>query len=394
MKAANELSFDTFPNLCHKSRKNRAGIEWKRVSIHPIVKRYKIAQVGIGNRGKVHANAILSLPNQFELVGLCDLDRPKLDAYAAAKGLPPGILFDDAERMVANTHPDVFCFVTPPAARLPLVELAVRYRVKGLAFEKPMANSLAEAWEITRLCREHGVKAVVSHQHKYLASFQKVKEILDAGEIGAVNRIDASCQAWLAQLGTHYMDYILWANGGGRARWVVGHVHGKELLSDSHPSPNYALGVIGFENGVRSVLELGRLAPSYMPPQVFWLDDRLTAYGTHGYAWCDPDGRWGALTRASGGEVVGGQGDTWADQEATRLQPPYFRDLHAWLEDDSRGHPCCVELAYHGYEILTGLCLSALDRVRVDLPLDPARCEDVFERMRCELPECPERREA
>src|SRR6476646_5499097 len=124
------------------------------------MKCYKIAQVGIGNRGKVHANAILSLPDQFELVGLCDLDRPKLDAYAASKGLRPELLFDDAERMVANTHPDVFCFVTPPAARLPLVELAVRYRVKGLAFEKPMANSLAEAWEITRLCREHGVKAV------------------------------------------------------------------------------------------------------------------------------------------------------------------------------------------------------------------------------------------
>ena len=34
-------------------------------------------------------------------------------------------------------------------------------------------------------------------------------------------------QAWLSQLGTHYMDYILWANGGSRARWVVGHVHGR-----------------------------------------------------------------------------------------------------------------------------------------------------------------------
>jgi predicted dehydrogenase len=293
--------------------------------------------------------------------------------------------------MLARTRPDVFCFVTMPDVRRSMVDLAVRYEVPALAFEKPMANSLAEAWDITRICRARSIKAVVSHQQKYLTSFEQVKRILDAGEIGRVTRIDATCQPWLAQIGTHYMDYILWANGTARAQWVVGHVHGKELLADSHPSPNYTLGVVGFENGVRSVLELGRLSPSYMPPEAFWLDNRLTAYGTHGYAWCDTNGRWGAFTRATGGEIVGGQGEGWDAQQSTRLQPLYFRDLHAWLEDDTRVHPCSVEQAYHGYEILSGLCLSALDHVRVDLPLDPARCGDAFERMRRELPDCPER---
>jgi hypothetical protein len=45
-------------------------------------------------------------------------------------------------------------------------------------------------------------------------------------------------------------------------------------------------------------------------------------------------------------------------------------------------------LAYHGYEILEGMCLSALDNVRIGLPLqDPGASDDILERMRGALPE-------
>ena len=125
-----------------------------------------------------------------------------------------------------------------------------------------------------------------------------------------------------------------------------------------------------------------------MPKDKFWVDNRLTVWGAQGYAWADTDGRWGALTRHSAPEVIGGPGDPWHVQQRQRLQPLYLRDLADWLDDDAKPHPCRVELAYHGYEILEGLCLSALDHTRVDLPLaDPAHREDILARMRRELPE-------
>lgn len=344
--------------------------------------RYRIAQVGCGARGKVHLDAWLRTPERFELVAVCDLDEAKMREAVSARGVSPA-LYTDAERMLAETQPDVFCFSTQPHIRLEMVELAARYGVKGLAFEKPMATSLREAREIMRLCREHGIRAAVSHQQKYLTSFQELKRLLDRGAIGEVSRIEATCQAWLAQLGTHFVDYVLWANGGQRAEWVVGHVHGKGLLSDSHPSPDYTMGIIGFENGVRAVVEFGKLAPSYMPPQLFWTDNRMTVYGRRGYVWCDTNGRWGAL---ADGQLTGGAGPTWGEQERTTLQPAFVRDLADWLDDPAKLHPCNLEITYHGYEILEALCLSALDHVRIDLPLDPARCDDVIARMREELP--------
>jgi len=352
---------------------------------------YAVAQVGCGARGKTHLDGWLQNPVRFDVVALCELDETRMRQVAEERSISPA-LYTDAEQMLADTRPDVFCFSTQPDVRLSMVELAAKYSVKGLAFEKPMATSIAEAERITRLCRDHGIKAVVSHQQKYLTSLQKVKELIDAGEIGEVQQITASCQAWLAQLGTHYMDYVLWVNGGSRAKWVVGHVHGRELLADNHPSPNFTMGHMVFENGVRAVVEFGKLAASYMGPECFWVDNRLTAYGTHGYAWGDTDGRWGAFTHCSGGEVIGDEGDGWDVQAATRLQPLFAADLADWLDDDARPHPCNVEISYHGYEILEGLCISALERRRVDLPLDTSQCVDIFGRMRNELPDCPERR--
>lgn len=352
--------------------------------------RYRVAQVGCGGRGKVHLDGWLKTADRFELVAVCDLDEQKMKAAVESRSIFPS-LYTDADKMLSETQPDVFCFSTPPDVRLPLVELAGRHPMKGLVFEKPMATSLKEAWEITRICREHGIKAAVSHQQKYLTSFQKLKQVLDAGEIGEIVRIDASCRAWLLQLGTHYVDYVLWANGGHRALWVVGHVHGKELLANSHPSPDYCLGQIAFENGVRSYVEFGYLSLSNRDDDAFWLDSRLTAYGTHGYVWCDTDGRWGALTPATSGRPLVEQGEKWNVQESTTLQPLFARDFAAWLDDDGQTHPCNLEITYHGYEIMEALCLSGMNHCRVDLPLDPAKCEDIFARMRRELPECPKR---
>ncbi|MBD3181246.1 gfo/Idh/MocA family oxidoreductase [Candidatus Poribacteria bacterium] len=353
--------------------------------------KYRVAQVGIGHRGVIHANAFLQISDRFELVGLCDINQERLNGYANDKKLPSEILFTDAEKMMEATKPDVFCFVTQPDLRLPMAKLAGKYNVKGLAFEKPMATSLKEAWAITKMCKDKGIKAIISHQHKYLTSMQKMKEIVDSGDIGEVSYVNATCQAWLAQLGTHYMDYILWANNGSPARWAVGHVHGKELLSDHHLSPNYTMGHVEFENGVRSYFEFGKLSASHMPKENFWVDDRLTVYGTYGYAWGDANGRWGAFTKSSGGDVIGEVGDDWGTQQSTRLQPLYMKDFADWLDDDSKVHPCNIDISYHGYEILEAVCISAVDNIRVDLPLDPDTCEDIFERMRKELPECPER---
>jgi len=363
-----------------------------------IMRKYRVAQVGCGHRGVVHIDGWLDNPDRFELVGLCDLDRGKMDEAVASRDMDPK-LYDDADAMLAELQPDVFCFSTQPDVRLAMVQLAAKHGVIGLAFEKPMATSVGEAKEIARLCNAHGIKTIVSHQQKYLSSMQKAKSIVDSGDIGDIVEVRGTSTCGLTDLGTHYMDYMLWANNRERVRWVVGHVHGTRQLDHHHPTPDFFVARMEFANGVRGLMEIGILAPHHMQNAPVWLDSRLTITGTHGYAWADTDGRWGAFTRASGGEVLGGTGPGydpekpgagWITQQATMLQGPYLRDFADWLDDDAKEHPCNLDIALHGFEVLQAGCLSALDHTRKDLPLsDPADEVDIFERMKAELSPVP-----
>jgi len=345
--------------------------------------RYRVALLGGGGRGRLHAAAFLANADRFEVVAICDKDPERLAAYhGRLHQLAPRIgsvrQYGDAEQMLSEVKPDVFSFVTLPDARLELVELGVAHGVAAIEFEKPMALSLDEARRIRDVCDRAGVKAIVSHQHKYGEHWREAKQIVERGELGDVHTIHATSKGWLLIYGTHLIDSIMFLNDWSRGEWVVGHVHGSGKLGDSHPSPDYIMAQVEFANGARGILECGDLAPSLSGDLDFWVDAGVTVYGSEGWLRVFVGDGWQAVTRSSGGLISGpGQLDAYVDQ------PPYIAELADWLDDDEMAHSCRLDRAYHGFEIVTAACLSGLERRRIDLPLEPG--ESVIERMRREL---------
>ena len=106
------------------------------------MKTYRVALVGCGNRGAIHAEAFLDNKERFELVALCDLDPERLETLSGRLGI--STTYSDARTMLEREHPDVFCFATLPHIRLSLIELGVSCGVKTIAYEKPIATSLSE----------------------------------------------------------------------------------------------------------------------------------------------------------------------------------------------------------------------------------------------------------
>ena len=74
----------------------------------------RVAQVGCGNRGNVHIEGWLGQPERFEVVALCELDAARMRSAVDELGLDVA-QYADADRMLAETRPDLFCFVTQPA---------------------------------------------------------------------------------------------------------------------------------------------------------------------------------------------------------------------------------------------------------------------------------------
>ncbi len=328
-----------------------------------VAEEHTVAILGGGPRGKDHARAFMENSDRFEIVGVCDMDAERLGELHEI--CPETKSFANCSEMLGETKPDVFCFATLPHIRLDMIELGARFGVKAIAYEKPMATSLAEAKQMNDICEEAGIKTIVSHQHKYGDHWIKAKEIADGGEIGEVTLIHATAKGWLLQYGTHLADYMMFLNGGSRIKWVTGHVQGREKLSDSHPSPDYAIGRFEFENGVQGIMECGDLAPDFPGEMPFWHNAGATIYGTEGYARVCVGTGWTAVTKSSDG-VIGEPGKFSVPHD----QPLYIRDLAAWLDDPEHIHPCNGDVSHHGFQFVMGICLSSLERRRIDLPVD------------------------
>jgi hypothetical protein len=123
----------------------------------------------------------------------------------------------------------------------------------------------------------------------------------------------------------------------------------------------------------------------------FFTDNRLTVYGETGYAWAECNGRWAAFTAKTGGQLLSGSLGTWPE-ERVGAQIRYTAAFADWLDDDSKVHLCNVEQAYNGYEAVEAVCISALDKTRIDLPLNLSLGKaDVLRRMESELSDTPRR---
>jgi predicted dehydrogenase len=327
-------------------------------------KKYTVAVLGAGKRGKLHAK-LFHQNDRFQLVGLCDIDKERLAAAAPECGNPE--IFGDAAKMLAETKPDIFCFCTPPAIRLNLFRLGSEHNVKLIAYEKPMSTNFAEATEIMKLARETGIKTVLSHQHRYGEHFQKVKQIVDSGVLGRIHTVYGHAWGWYLHMVTHVLDYVRCLNNGAEAEWVVGQVHGREKLSDNHPSPDYVGGFIHFANGVRGMVEIGALSPDIPECEYPWHKERIGVQGTDGFAECLIGSGWRAVTKDG---LLSGPGKFDYDHD----QGLYIADIADWL-DGTKVHPCNGESSYKGFELAMGLLRSAIERKMIHFPLGPGENE-------------------
>jgi predicted dehydrogenase len=322
-------------------------------------RKYKVVVVGMGKRGMHHASAFQA-NGRFEVTGVCDIDAARVDAAAAKLGVP--VKGTDAKEVVSAAKPDVFCFCTMPNVRTPMIRVGIESGARLIAMEKPVALNSTEGFEVRRLLEASGVKAVVSHQHRYGVHYQAVKQVIASGALGRVHTVYGTATGWMMHMLSHLVDYMRWYNGEAEAEWVMAQAAGRGKLSDVHPSPDYIGGFIQFANGVRGVVECGAGAPDVPEVDYWWRKCRIGAQGTDGYAEVLTGGGWRAVTKHG---VSGGEGCMNYDLD----MPPYIQQMADWLDDEAKVHPCNFASAYKGFEITMGLCRSVAEGGQIALPL-------------------------
>jgi len=327
--------------------------------------KYRVVVVGMGKRGLHHAQAFQA-NGRFQVVGVCDIDPARLEAAAAKFGAEKD---SDAARLAAKVKPDVFCFCTLPGLRSEMIKAGIASGAKLIAFEKPVALNTKEGFAVKKLLDGSGVKAVVSHQHRYGEHYRKVKEVVASGALGHVHTVYGTASGWMMHMLSHLIDYARWYNGEAPAQWAMAQAAGALKFSDLHPSPDYIGGFVQFANGVRGVFECGGGAPDVPEVDYWWRKCRIGAQGTDGFAEVLTGGGWRAVTKNG---ACSGPGCMNYDLD----MPPYIQEMADWLDDDRKVHSCNFASAYAGFEIMMALCRSAAKGGQVALPLTEA-CDEI-----------------
>lgn len=190
----------------------------------------KVGIAGLGRSGwGIHANALSYLPEQFEVVAVCDPDparqqeaqqRFECRAYAGYADL---VADDEIELMVVAAPSQFHRQDTITALRAG----------KHVMVEKPMGINLAEVDEMIAVARETGQLLTVNQNYRYAADFQKIREVIASGVLGRIIQIRLAVH----QFKRRWDWQTLKQNGGGILNNHGAHVVDWAMLLIDDPEP-------------------------------------------------------------------------------------------------------------------------------------------------------------
>jgi predicted dehydrogenase len=227
----------------------------------------------------------------IEIVSCYSRSADKRRAFAAKYGGRAAesyeeILRDDAIEAIVNT--------TPNGAHLETTRMAAAAG-KHVFLDKPIANSVAEGAEITRICAQAGVVLALGYQRRRESQFRWIKAEIETGRFGRLVQAEANISrdrlgkidlsSWryqaagmpggvMLQIGIHYVD-VLEMLLGPVAR-VNGMLAQLVLPGDN---PDVASLMLEHENGA-----ISNLTASYASASEYYM---MNVYGKEASAYYD-----------------------------------------------------------------------------------------------------------
>jgi predicted dehydrogenase len=147
----------------------------------------RVAVVGCGYWGPNLIRNLVSCP-ATQVAAVCDRDAARLQR--ARELAPCARALTDFDAVLADDAVEAVAIATPPRTHGPLGKAALQAG-KHVLIEKPMATSLAQAEELLALAEAAGRTLLIDHTFLYSPAIRKVKELIDAGELGDVYYIDS-----------------------------------------------------------------------------------------------------------------------------------------------------------------------------------------------------------
>ncbi|WP_079527365.1 Gfo/Idh/MocA family protein [Halobacillus hunanensis] len=142
----------------------------------------KVAIIGCGSIAQNRHLMEYEANEQVDIMAVCDIVEERAMVTAEAFGARS---YTDYEDLLAKENVDAVSVCLPNYLHAP-VSIASLNAGAHVLCEKPMATSSEEAEEMINTAARTGKKLMIAHNQRFVASHQKARQLIEAGEIGKV----------------------------------------------------------------------------------------------------------------------------------------------------------------------------------------------------------------
>ncbi len=225
----------------------------------------KVGVLGAGHLGKIHLH-LLNASEYYQLVGFYDTDTQNAETLSKEKGYKS---FDSIKSLIEAC--EMIDIVTPTLYHHE-VALKALEAGKHIFVEKPIANSLLEALEITAKAKNNNLLGQVGHVERFNPAFKAVRDyithpmFIESHRLAEFNPRGTDVPVVL-DLMIHDIDIIL-SIVKGKVKSVS--ASGVSVISST---PDIANARIEFENGCVANLTASRISLKKMRKTRFFQKD-------------------------------------------------------------------------------------------------------------------------
>ena len=282
------------------------------------MKTYRAAVIGCSRMGGFIDNEVVGSPTYIppyshgagfyacertDLVACSDLRVEVMEEFGKRYDVPKGRQYTDYRELIDKEQPHIVSVATQPEQRTEIVIYAAEHGAKAIYAEKAMASSLAEADAMVEAVERNGVVFNLGTNRRWDPGFDKMKAIIESGELGALKTLIIYGNGTLFNTASHTFDLILRLNDDQPVAWVQAHLPGGDEIieGDMLREDPTGHGIIQFENGVAAYALLTLRGSEY---EAICEQGTLTSFN-NGVQWqlrrhipVDPRGRMGFTTEA------------------------------------------------------------------------------------------------
>jgi myo-inositol 2-dehydrogenase/D-chiro-inositol 1-dehydrogenase len=329
---------------------------------------FKIAVLGLGRIGQVHAKSIQQLFPELGLVTLTASDAGR--AFAERNGFAEVVDTRDFSSVLADDAVKAVVICSPSDTHAHYIK-ACAAAGKAILCEKPLDLSLPVIREIDTVVKEAGVPLMLAFNKRFDPHLNALKKDLKAGRIGKPHVLKMTGRdpapppiSYLESSGGIYLDMII--HDFDTSRFLL-ESEVKSVFTQGAVMVDEAIGRVGdidtaitvltFENGVMAVIDTSRLSP-------YGYDQRVEILGSEGMLQMNN-------IRLDTHEVFNREGShqpPYQDFFMTRYAQAYLEEMRAFVEALRAGKPMPVGVQ-DGYQS-TAIAIAAkrsLDEGRVVL---------------------------